>query len=110
VAYQVRITGRARADIDQAVAWLANRSERAARHWHAALREKVLSLEEHPERCPLAAEAESLGLPLRELLFGKRSGVYRILFTVEGESVNVLHVRHAARDWLRPEDEDPEAG
>lgn len=62
------------------------------------------SLEEEPERCPLAAEAENLKVELRELLFGKRRGVYRISFTIEGEVINVLHIRHAARDWLKPED------
>jgi hypothetical protein len=64
----------------------------------------VQSLEEQPERCGLAPEAEDLGLALRQLLFGKRQGLWRILFTVEGNTVNVLHLRHAAREPLRPGD------
>jgi hypothetical protein len=37
-----------------------------------------------------------VGLELRELLFGKRRGVYRILFVVDGRTVNILHIRHTA--------------
>lgn len=102
--HQVRITARAERDIDEALAWLAERSSQAAARWHAALLEKVQTLEDHPTRCPLAYEAEPLGVELRELLFGKRRGVYRILFTVDGEIVNIHHIRHASRDWLQPGD------
>jgi hypothetical protein len=49
-------------------------------------------------RCPLAAEAEELGIVVRELRFGLHNGRYRILFIVFGSDVHVLHVRHVARD------------
>jgi hypothetical protein len=38
-----------------------------------------------------------LGIELRELLFGKRDGTYRILFVAAGQTVSILHIRHAAR-------------
>jgi hypothetical protein len=60
--------------------------------------------ERHPGRCRLAAEANELGFELRDLLFGKRRGVYRILFVVDERTVNVLHIRHAARDAAWPHD------
>ena len=104
MAHQVRITARALADIDEALTWLSQQSSQAAARWHASLLEKVQTLEEYPERCPLAAEAEVLRVELRQLLFGKRRRVYRILFTIEANVVNVLHIRHAAQDWLQPED------
>jgi len=102
--HQVRITGRAHADVAETLARKTQDSPQAAARWHAALLDKVQTLEDHPERCPEAAEATTLGIDLRELLFGKRRSVYRILFTIEGDTVNVLHIRHAARDWLNPED------
>lgn len=40
------------------------------------------------------------------LLFGKRLGIYRILFTIEADTVQVLTVRHAARRSLREGMED----
>jgi plasmid stabilization system protein ParE len=104
MAHQVRISAKALADVEEALAWLAERSPQAAVRWHAGLMEKVESLANNPEGCPLAVEAKMLGVELRELLFGKRRGVYRILFKVEGDVVNVVHVRHRARDWLKPEE------
>jgi plasmid stabilization system protein ParE len=101
--HEVLITARAEADVAAALAWLNERSLAAASRWHAALLATVQTLEDGPERCPLAAEAQDLGIELRELLFGKRPSVYRILFTIEGNTVNVLHIRHAGRDWLKPE-------
>jgi hypothetical protein len=41
------------------------------------LREKLQTLENHPERCALAAEAAAQGIELREELFGRRRGLYR---------------------------------
>jgi len=41
-----------------------------------------------------------LGFDLRMLLYGRGRHVYRILFTIDGDTVNVLRVRHAAQDWL----------
>lgn len=102
MAYQVRITARALADANEVLARIGRIAPQAAARWHAALLDKVQTLEDHPERCPLAVEAEKLGIELRELLFGKRRGVYRILFTVDGDTVLVHHIRHAARDSLMP--------
>ncbi len=39
-----------------------------------------------------------------ELLYGRRRSAYRILFTIDGQTVNVLRVRHAAQDRLKPGD------
>jgi len=41
---------------------------------------------------------------LRELLYGRRRNVYRILFTIDGQTVNVLRVRHSAQNRLTPGD------
>jgi hypothetical protein len=64
---------------------------------------KIQVLEENPEQWPLAAEANRLGIELRELPFGKKGNVFRILFTVSAQRVTVHDVRHAARDWLDPD-------
>jgi len=52
---------------------------------------------------PLAVEAsERFGLPIREALYGKRPGVYRILYTVDDDVISVLAIRHSAQDELEP--------
>ena len=101
--YDVRFTNRALADVDTSLAWLSSRSAPAAR-WRAGLLARVAALEQSPDRCPLADEAADLGLDLRELLYGRRRGVYRILFTIDGSVVHIHCVRHAAQDRLKPGD------
>ena len=103
MGFRVELTARAERDIDSALEALTRYSPQAAARWYAALVEKVATLEELPDRCALAAEAHDLQTPLRELLFGKRPHVYRVLFVIAGETVQVLHVRHAARDWVKPD-------
>ncbi len=104
MAHSVQIFPRARADIRAAVAWLHERSPSAAARLHAELLLTIQSLVASPQRCPLADEATELGLELREMLYRRLRSAYRILFTIEGETVNVLRVRHAAQDRLSTDD------
>jgi plasmid stabilization system protein ParE len=104
MAHEVRLTARALADIGQTLDWLTPQSPQAAAKWRRVLETRLQSLQDQPERYALADEAKDLGIELRELLFGRRKAVYRILFTTEGNVVNVLHIRRASRDVLRPED------
>lgn len=62
------------------------------------------SLTQSPERCGLAPENDAVEPEIRQLLYGRRSGVYRALFTITGQDVRVLHIRHAAREALSAED------
>ena len=101
MAYSVRITARALREIDEALEWLSERAPRAAAGWHEQLMEAVRSLEENPERCGLAPESEWYP-GVRQLLHGKRRGVYRILFEVRGTVVYILRVRHSAQELLEP--------
>lgn len=65
---------------------------------------RISTLEMHPKRCPVAPESADLGLEIRELLFGKRQGVYRILFRIERRTVLILRIWHAARGQFEIED------
>ena len=102
MALPVRIAAKATREIDEAVAWLARRSRPAAARWLGRLMEAIRSLGTNPERHGLAPESEWYPGELRHLLYGKRTGVYRILFEVREEVVYVLRVRHAAQDLLEP--------
>lgn len=99
--YKVIVQPDAERDIEEAYAWLAEQSPGAAERWLEALITLVDSLETFPERCALAPESEAFDVEIRQLLHG----VYRILFTVAGKKVHVLHVRHGARRSLTPDDE-----
>jgi len=104
VRFQVVFRPRAQADIAAAVAWRARKSPAAAAQWRSSLLRIVENLEPEPARYAKADEAADLGLMLRELHFGRRPNVYRVLFTVDGQTVNVLRVRHAAQERLRSRD------
>ena len=110
MSYRVVVTVRSRADGLKAFRWLADRSPDAAARWYTELKKGIESLSMMPERCPVAIEeTEQLGITLRELLSGERPGVYRILFSVEGNTVTIHYVRHSAQGPIDLEPAEPGA-
>ena len=91
---------RALANIGEAYFHLHERSPAAADRWLLGIHEAIQSLRTLPQRRPLAPERALAEEEIRQLVFG----TYRILFSIEGTTVGVLHVRHVARGALRPED------
>jgi plasmid stabilization system protein ParE len=87
----------AQRDIAEARLWLAEREPDAADRWFNSIYDTIGSLEIFPERCPLAPESKTLRTEIREIFHGRRHHKCRILFTVTGNEVHVLHVRHGAR-------------
>ena len=94
--------------MDAAAAYIKRFSPDAAQRWFAGLTEAVLSLEEMPRRHALAPEADHLGVELRQLIYGKRAGRFRVVFRVYDDAeppvVRVAAIRHGARDRLTAED------
>ncbi|HEY1068621.1 MAG TPA: type II toxin-antitoxin system RelE/ParE family toxin [Pirellulales bacterium] len=107
MVYRVVITQRAELDVEQALAWYREQGSPAvAARWFERWLTKVASLETHPERFPLAAESATLEIEVREALVGSRAGGYRILFRIVGQVVEILRLRHTARDVLTSEELD----
>ena len=100
--YRVEPTDKALVDAGEAYFWISEQSEGAALRWYEGLLKAFRSLEKNPLRCPLAPESAFFKEKIRQLIYGK----YRILFIVEGETVFVLRVRHTAREYLRPEEDE----
>jgi plasmid stabilization system protein ParE len=98
MAYQVALADSAKADADRVYDWVAARASFRGPQWFEGLIDSLNSLEQMPFRCPLAREAEEARREIHCLLFGKRRGVYRILYEVdEGrQMVWILHIRHGA--------------
>ncbi len=105
--YEVQISAQALADADEVVQRIARQYLRMAARWFAGLLKAIDSLRTFPERCSLAPEADAFQQEIRQHFYGKRQHRYRILFTVEGNTVNVLRVLHGARRSLRPNDGEP---
>jgi plasmid stabilization system protein ParE len=104
MAFEVVFHPRARSDVAATVAWLSRASPAGAARWRAGLLRVLEKLETDPNRYPAADEAPQLGVDLRQLLYGRRRSVYRVLFTIDGQTVHVLRIRHAAQDHLAPGD------
>lgn len=105
MVYVVVIGRRAQADIANTVAGPGWPSAAAANRWRMNLLSTVIpKLEADPGRYPRSDDAAELGFDLREMLYGRRRHVYRVLFTIDDDTVNVLRVRHAAQDQLTDHD------
>ena len=98
--YRIEIQPEAEQEIEEAYLWISEKSSENARRWRERLLKTLQTLTQNPDRCPLATEQEAFTREVRELLFGKRRGVYRILFSISDDVVSVLHFRHAARKNL----------
>jgi plasmid stabilization system protein ParE len=96
--YRVIVTPQAEQDLRVAYSYIRKRgSLAAARTWLAAIRKRIKTLGQNPERAALAPASSSFSEPIRELLHGSGNrGIYRILFMVLDGSVFVLHVRHGS--------------
>ena len=76
----------------------------AGARWYARLLLKIDTLESSPHQCRFADEMDEVDFELRELLFGRQRGIYRILFEIRGRVVYILRIRHSARDTLSAEE------
>src|SRR5262245_7040996 len=99
MAYLVNVT--ARAERDLVLLFDAINAERsdAALKWYKGLKKAILSLEEQPNQCPETPE----NAKLRHLLHGHKPHVYRVIYRVteKTKQVEVLHIRHGARQRFK---------
>jgi plasmid stabilization system protein ParE len=105
MTYHVILQPRAEREIQAAARWILgqSRSPATALRWARNLRAKIATLKTSPQRCPIDSDSEVYGEEVRVLLYGKRRGVYRVLFTIRGDTVRVLTVRHSAQRSLAEE-------
>ena len=96
-SYTVEITTTALTEAKEANEWLSSQSEDAAQSFRESFIETISSLSQSPFRCMLAPEDKFFSEEIRQILFMS----YRVMFTVEGEKVFVLHVRHQSQRYLR---------
>ncbi len=95
MAYLVNITSRAERDFARLYEEINAGNSEAARNWYRGLKKAILSLEEHPDRCPVTPE----NVHLRLLLYGHKPHIYRVIYRVlkRQQRIEVLHIRHGAR-------------
>ena len=101
--YQLIIQPPALEDLEEAYDSIRRRAPEAAARWFNGFVDALETLRSFPKRCGLAPENEHFEQEIRQLLYGRRGGVYRAMFTIAGDEVHVLHIRHAARKPLEPD-------
>lgn len=104
IRYVIRLRERARRDIEAEMVRLSElTSDSVALDWMNKLLDQIATLNQMPQRCPIAREAEHVQREVRQMIYRRASGgpAWRILFTVEegddGPTVLIRHVRHGAR-------------
>lgn len=99
MAYLVSITHRAERDLAHLYLRINAEYSDSALNWYLGLKEAILSLQRQPNRCPETPENHQL----RNLLFGNKPHVYRVIYRVreKEQTVEVLHIRHGARQKLK---------
>ena len=102
MAYVVNITSRAERDLDHVYGQINAEHSEAALKWYRGLKEAILSLEEHPNRCPVTRKKDQL----RHLLYGHKPHIHRVIYRVldRQKLVEVLHIRHGARRKFKASD------
>lgn len=99
--YRVIIQPNAAREIDDIVGYIAADSHANALRWFDGLMNRIRSLGRFPRRCPIAPENPYFREQIRHFVHGN----YRIIFTIDVQTVRILHDRHAARRPLGQTDE-----
>jgi toxin ParE1/3/4 len=104
--YAVELAARAARDLEILYLKKNATESHAAARWYNTLEEAIYTLARDPHRCPVAPEAQRAKRKLRQLLFGKKPHVYRIIFEVQEQQqrVWVLTIRHEAMRKVRKSD------
>ena len=98
MAFRVKTTTKAKQDLDDILGrLLSQEAGETGLRWFQGLHQAIATLADSSQRCALAPENAVFPFEVRHLLYGRKPHVYRIIFTIEGNTVSVLHVRHGRR-------------
>lgn len=103
MTYTVVVTSGAKQDLRNAYLWAAERAPHTAALWLHRFEAELQTLAVSPQRFQLAPENALVESEIRPLVFGRRLGAYRALYTIVGDQVQILHVRRASRQWAGPD-------
>lgn len=97
--YSVSIENSAHRDIDGHITYLQEHAHSPdyPEIWYESIMEAIHGLCDFPFSFAVAPENAEFKEEIRHRI----AGSYRVLFTVEGDRVHVIHVRHGRQDVLR---------
>jgi toxin ParE1/3/4 len=97
MAFRVSLTPRAAGDADAIYRRVSVEAPFAGPRWYDKLIRTLQSLDTLPERGQIVKDFSHPEHLVRRILFGRKPNVYRIYYSLEGETVRILHIRHGAR-------------
>ena len=92
--YRIEIKPTAENDLTRRYQQIAEESPQNALNWYLRTIEAIEKLDVLAERCPIAPEDLDIQQGIRHLVIGD----YRALYLINGDVVEVLHVRHGRMD------------
>jgi len=100
--YHVSVTSRAECDLEDIYQTIHADSSPLAFAWFNGLEKRIYSLDHFPDRGAITRENRNL----RQLLYGRKPHIYRIIYSVdhEAQKVTILHIRHGARQAFTTKD------
>jgi plasmid stabilization system protein ParE len=102
MTFRVKVSSNAESEAEEILEWLLSQhAGETSLRWFLRLEEAMQSLAALPGRCPIASESSRFPFEVRQLLYGSKPHLYRILFTIDGETVNILHIRHGRRQPVK---------
>lgn len=104
-AYLVELTANATMDLESVYGSIDAENSHAAARWFNRLEEIIFSLDRLPDRGVRTPEDRNL----RQLLYGNKPQIYRIIYEIDrtGGRVLILHIRHGARSAFQSQDVRP---
>ena len=92
--YRIDIKPTAENDLARRYQQIAEESPQNALNWYLQTIEAIERLDVLAERCPIAPEDLDIQKGIRHLVIRN----YRVLYIINGDVVEVLHVRHGRMD------------
>lgn len=102
MSYEVVLLQNAQQEFNETIDWIATYSQAGVQSWMSAFEKVLLRLENDPFSFGLAIENASVEYEVRQATFRTvRGKYYRLLFTIVGNQVRVLHLRSPGQDAPR---------
>lgn len=102
---RVKLLSTAQCDLRSVLTFITrNVSHASAEKWNASIVARIGELATTADEWPEADESALLPFDLRMMLHNRQRHVYRILYEIKGDVVQVHRVRHAAQDALTADD------
>ena len=92
--YRVDIKPTAENDLERRYLQITEESPQNAVSWYLEMVSAIEKLDSLAQRCPIAPEDIEIQRGIRHLIVGQ----YRVLYLIDNDVVEVLHIRHGKHD------------